>query len=158
MIRSLYPRQHSCEFQETLSFCQQSVSQCQLIFSWLFNDLRLFVGKSIKMHFPFRAAIFQHMVSTIGVDKSTKCGAPGSCEFQEFLSFCQQSVSQPELIFSRLFNDLRLFDGKRIKMNFPFRAAIFQHMVGVERKWGHKGKIVGKLALEGHPNEMDDPP
>jgi len=29
---------------------------------------------------------------------------------------------------------------------------------GVQRKWGHEGKIVSQLALEGRPNEMDDPP
>src|ERR1700679_1574419 len=27
----------------------------------------------------------------------------------------------------------------------------------VERKWGRRGKILGRLALEGRPNEMDDP-
>jgi hypothetical protein len=30
--------------------------------------------------------------------------------------------------------------------------------MGVERKWGREVKIFGLLALEGHPNEMDDPP
>jgi hypothetical protein len=75
-----------CEFQEFLSFCQQSVSQRELIFSWLFNDLRLFVGKSIKMHFPFRTVICQHMVSTIGVDKSTRCGAPVGAPFEKAIN------------------------------------------------------------------------
>jgi hypothetical protein len=75
-----------CEFQKFLPFCQQSVSQRELIISWLFNDLRLFVGKSIKMNFPFRATICQHMVSTIGVDKSTKCGAPGRAPFEKAIT------------------------------------------------------------------------
>jgi hypothetical protein len=61
-----------CEFQEFLSFCRQSVSQRELIYSWPFNDLRLFVGKSIKMNFPFRAAICQYTVSKIGVGKRNR--------------------------------------------------------------------------------------
>jgi hypothetical protein len=27
---------------------------------------------------------------------------------------------------------------------------------GVERKWGRRGKIIGLVALEGCPDEMDD--
>jgi hypothetical protein len=30
-------------------------------------------------------------------------------------------------------------------------------VLGVERKWGQGGSILSLLALEGHPNEMDDP-
>jgi hypothetical protein len=85
--RSQPPRLFNCEFQEFLSFCQQSVSQRELIFSRLFSDLRLFVGKSIKVIFPFRAAICQHTVSTIGAGKSTKCGAPGSALFEKSHKF-----------------------------------------------------------------------
>jgi hypothetical protein len=29
-------------------------------------------------------------------------------------------------------------------------------ILGVERKWGQSGKMFRQLALEGHPNEMDD--
>jgi hypothetical protein len=76
----------NCEFQEFLSFRQQSVSQRELIFSRLFNDLRLFDGKSIRMNFPFRAAICQHIVSKIGVGKSTQCGAPGSAPFENAIN------------------------------------------------------------------------
>src|SRR5882762_8078510 len=76
-----------CECQEFLSFFQQSVSQRELNSSRLFSDLRLFVGKSIKVIFPFRAAICQHTVSTIGVGKSAKCGAPGSALFEKSHEF-----------------------------------------------------------------------
>jgi hypothetical protein len=62
------------------------VSQRELIFSRLFNDLRLFDGKRIKMNFPFRAAICQHIVSKIGVGKSTQCGAPGSAPFENAIN------------------------------------------------------------------------
>jgi hypothetical protein len=77
---------YGCEFQGFSSFFQQSVSQRDLIFSWIFNDLRLFVGKRIKMDFPFRAAICQHMVSKIEVGKNTKSEAPGSTPFEKAIN------------------------------------------------------------------------
>jgi hypothetical protein len=44
------------------------------------------IGKRIKMHFPFRAAICQHIVSKIEVGKNTKGGAPGSAPFEKSIN------------------------------------------------------------------------